>query len=83
MANDHEGGTHPAGQTCGSPQRQGDQLARPVLDVDLEAELEQLHAEESWRHGSRNARTLVKEPDFRIVLVADNDSLIFGPFDHN
>ena len=60
---------HPAGETGGSPQRPGHQLARPVLAFDLAAEVAQLFAEESWQHGTRNAKTLVKEPDFRVVLV--------------
>jgi quercetin dioxygenase-like cupin family protein len=33
-------------------------------------EVAQLHQEAAWLHGGRNAKTLVKEPDFRIVLVA-------------
>jgi quercetin dioxygenase-like cupin family protein len=70
MASDYEDVAHAVGQTSGSPQRPGHQLARPVLDFDLESELARLQAEESWRHGTRNAKTLVKEPDFRIVLVA-------------
>jgi quercetin dioxygenase-like cupin family protein len=61
---------HPAGETGGSPQRPGHQLARPVLAFDLASEVAQLFAEESWQHGTRNAKTLVKGPDFRIVLVA-------------
>ncbi len=70
MASDHEEDLHAVGETSGSPQRPGHQLARPVLDFDLESELARLHAEESWLRGTRTAKTLVKEPDFRIVLVA-------------
>ncbi len=70
MAMEHAAGTHPAGETSGSPQRPGHQLAQPALTFDLEAEIDRLHAEDSWRHGTRNAKTLVKEPDFRVVLVA-------------
>jgi len=69
MTSDPEEAAHLVGQTSGSPQRPGHRLARPVLDFDLESEVAQLRAEESWRHGTRNAKTLVKEPDFRIVLV--------------
>lgn len=32
--------------------------------------MERLYDEEGWRDGKRNAKTLVKEPDFRMVLVA-------------
>lgn len=47
------------------------QLAQPLLQFDLSAEIEQLKSEESWQRGSaRSSKTLVKHPDFRIVLVA-------------
>ena len=45
-------------------------MAAPVLAFDLAHEMAQLHEETSWRQGDRNAKTLVKEADFRIVLVA-------------
>lgn len=70
MVVDHVGGHHPAGQTSGSEQRPTHDLARPLLTFDLAAELERLHNEESWRRNRRNAKTLVKESDFRVVLVA-------------
>ncbi len=40
-----------------------------VLVFDLESEVERLHAKGSWRPGTRNAKKLVKESDFRTVLV--------------
>jgi len=47
------------------------ELAQPLLQFDLAAEIEHLRGEESWQRGSgRSSRTLVKHPDFRIVLVA-------------
>ncbi len=46
------------------------QVAHALLTFDLDAELERLHAEEGWQQGTRNAKTLVKEPDLRIVLIA-------------
>jgi quercetin dioxygenase-like cupin family protein len=70
MAGEHAEGTHPADQTSGSPQRPAHQLAPSVLNFDLATEVAHLHSEESWQQGTRNARTLVKEPDFRIVVVA-------------
>lgn len=70
MTVDHGAGLHPSGQTSGSPQRPAHHLARPLLTFDLFAEVEKLRDEESWRRNRRNARTLVKEPDLRIVLVA-------------
>ncbi|HEV2487605.1 MAG TPA: hypothetical protein VGT08_18940 [Terracidiphilus sp.] len=46
------------------------ELARPLLQFDLAAEIEHLRQEKSWQRGSgRSSRTLVKHPDFRIVLV--------------
>jgi quercetin dioxygenase-like cupin family protein len=57
------------GATTGSSQRPAEQLAGLLLTFDLARELERLHREPSYRHGSRNADTLVHEPNFRIVLV--------------
>lgn len=61
---------HPAGETTGTSERGSQQLAAPVLAFDLIHEVAQLHAEAAWQRGDRNAKTLVKEPDFRIVLIA-------------
>jgi quercetin dioxygenase-like cupin family protein len=44
-------------------------MASPFLEFDLTRELEQLHGEATWR-GGRNARTLMKYPDLRVVLTA-------------
>ena len=60
----------PSGRTHGSPQRAPEVVAASVLAFDLGAELERLRAEEAYRRGERNARTLVHEPDFRVVLIA-------------
>jgi quercetin dioxygenase-like cupin family protein len=57
------------GATTGSSQRPSEQLAGPVLTFDLAHELERLRREPSYQQGSRNADTLVHEPDFRVVLV--------------
>lgn len=38
------------------------------LEVDLTRELEQLHREPEWKNG-QNAKTLVKNADFRVVLI--------------
>ncbi len=37
---------------------------------DLTAEVEHLHLEETWQQGTHTAKTLVKEPDLRIVVIA-------------
>ena len=45
-------------------------LAEPLLQIDLERELQQLRREDSWhRETGRSSRTLAKYPDFRIVLI--------------
>ncbi len=44
-------------------------MASPFLEFDLTAEVQQLRRETTWNTG-RNARTLVKHHDFRIVLTA-------------
>jgi quercetin dioxygenase-like cupin family protein len=47
------------------------ELAQPILQFDLATEIEHLRLEDSWQRGTgRSSRTLVKQPDFRIVLVA-------------
>ena len=47
------------------------ELAQPILQFDLSAEIEHMRLEDSWQRGTgRSSRTLVKQPDFRIVLVA-------------
>jgi len=73
METDHTGGpissAYPAGQTHGSPERPMHQVARSLLTFDLRVEVERLQAEETWRQGMRNAKTLIKEPDLRIVVI--------------
>lgn len=47
------------------------ELAQPVMQFNLAAEIEHLQREDSWNRGTgKSSRTLVKQPDFRIVLVA-------------
>jgi len=73
METNHTGGpsstAYPAGQTHGSPERPMHQVARSLLTFDLSVEVERLQTEESWRQGTRNAKTLVREPDLRIVVI--------------
>ena len=45
-------------------------LTAPLMDFNLEQEIQQLHEEEAWLRTGRNSKTLVKQPDFRIVLIA-------------
>ena len=45
-------------------------LAVPLLQIDLDQELQQLRREDSWhRETGRSSKTLAKYPDFRIVLI--------------
>lgn len=45
-------------------------LTAPLMDFNLTEEIAQLHEEEAWLRTGRNSKTLVKQPDFRIVLIA-------------
>lgn len=54
----------------GSSQTTERSLDRPVMTLDLPAILGSMKQEASWRTGRRNAMTLVKQPIFRVVLVA-------------
>ncbi len=47
-------------------------LTAPLMNFNLSKEIEQLHQEAAWLRTGRNSKTLVKQPDFRIVLVALN-----------
>lgn len=49
-------------------QREIEPYAAPELEFELTAEIEQLHREPAWQSG-RNSKTLVKHPDFRVVLT--------------
>jgi quercetin dioxygenase-like cupin family protein len=45
-------------------------LAEPLLQIDLDLELQQLRQEDSWqRETGRSSKTPAKYPDFRIVLI--------------
>jgi Uncharacterized conserved protein, contains double-stranded beta-helix domain len=43
-------------------------MASPFLEFDLTDEVNRLHSESTWSTG-RNARTLMKYDDFRVVLM--------------
>ncbi len=55
-------------QTPG-PQRAPDSTAGPYLEFELQAEIEKLRREPAYESG-RNAKTMVKYEDFRVVLTA-------------
>lgn len=71
MVAEHSSKSRPPGETTGTSERAPQRLASPVLAFDLAHEVAQLlHEEVGWRQGDRNAKTLVKEADFRVVLIA-------------
>jgi quercetin dioxygenase-like cupin family protein len=69
MVSEQSPKSHPPGETTGTSERAPQRMAAPVLTFDLAHEMARLHTEQAWRQGDRNAKTLVKEPDFRIVLI--------------
>src|SRR5260370_37847453 len=61
---------HPTGRTTGTVQRPGQDHVGLALTFDLPAELAKLRQEENWQRNGRNTRTLVKEENLRLVLIA-------------
>ena len=55
----------------GTPERLVAPMAGPVLEFDLSHELTLLHGESEWESLGRNSKTLVKQPDLRVVLTAE------------
>ncbi|CAA9575035.1 MAG: hypothetical protein AVDCRST_MAG18-2447 [uncultured Thermomicrobiales bacterium] len=51
-------------------ERPGRHLADSLLTIDVTAELAWLHDEETWQRTRCHARTLVKDADLRVVLIA-------------
>lgn len=45
-------------------------LADPIGVLDLAAELARLRDEEPWRRSGRHSRTLIKDAELRVVLIA-------------
>ncbi len=67
---DHESAHgHLTAQTSGSAQRSPREVSEPVMVLDVPREVELLRGEPAWAQGDRNAKTLVKEPDLRVVLT--------------
>lgn len=62
------GGVLPRRDTY-SPKHGGRALAASVLQFDLPAEMEHLRHGQIYEHGGPSGRTLLKEPDLRIVLM--------------
>ena len=61
---------HGPGETGPSSERDAQQLTGPALSFGLSAEVEGLRAEPAWERFDRNAKTLVKDGGFRVVLTA-------------
>jgi quercetin dioxygenase-like cupin family protein len=59
----------PVGETSGSPQRPPQNLSGPVSAFDLDEEITRLRDEDAWQHSGRNAKTLTKEQNLRVVLT--------------
>lgn len=53
-----------------SPKHGGPDIEGPVLRFDLHTELQQLRGQRNYQESGPAGRTLVKEPDLRIVLMA-------------
>jgi len=68
MTTQAAGGGGSSGSRENDPLRTSPSLDGTVMYVDIEAEQKQLYEEEQWRTIGRNAMTLVKYPDMRIVL---------------
>ena len=60
---EHREGSHDRRE---SPEKR---LALPMAVFDVRGEIEQRQREPAWIQGDRNAKTLVKKPDQRIVLM--------------
>ena len=61
---------HESGETSPSPDRDAQQLTGPALHFDVADEVEGLRGEPAWERFDRNAKTLVKDGAFRVVLTA-------------
>lgn len=53
-------------------------LDAPILRLELAREVEELRKSEPWRSKGHNAKTLVKYPDLRVVLIALNQGVSLG-----
>lgn len=56
--------------TGGSDEREGRSMMAPLVRFDVAEEAARLRGEVEYLDGDRNAKTLVKAGDFRLVLVA-------------
>lgn len=61
--------SRPRGQTGGSEERPARRVSSAVSTFDLSEEGAALRRESAWQQGDRNAKTLFKEADVRVVLT--------------
>jgi quercetin dioxygenase-like cupin family protein len=61
---------HAPGETSPTSERDAQQLTGPALRFGLTGEAEALRGEPAWERFDRNAKTLVKDGGFRVVLTA-------------
>jgi quercetin dioxygenase-like cupin family protein len=55
----------------------GDTLSTPILQCNLDEEIENLHREDAWmKETGPSSKTLVKYPDLRVVLLAMKKNMI-------
>ena len=69
MADTSQGSPAPRTPAESAAARHTRALADPILSFDFAAEAERLRAEAPWHQHGRNAVTLAKYPDFRIVFM--------------
>ncbi|HWE61347.1 MAG TPA: cupin domain-containing protein [Chloroflexota bacterium] len=62
--------THPTGKTTGTTHRPPYAHSGQALTFDLATEVQHLRQEDVWARSDHNARTLYKDHDLRIVLIA-------------
>jgi quercetin dioxygenase-like cupin family protein len=67
--------------TGGSDEREARSMSVPLLRFEFAEEAAKLRAESPFLEGDRNARTLVKAGDFRLVLVAFRRGAMFDEND--
>lgn len=69
MANGGDDAKAQEGESGGYARKTDPQLTGSALQFDLEDEIRELQLEVTWVRTGQNAKTLVKHPDFRIVLI--------------
>lgn len=70
MANLHLDRTRPAGETTATEERPAQHLVGSILMFDFDVEIAGLRREGAWARDNHNAKTLVKDDDVRVILIA-------------